>query len=208
MHTCASTRRSFSVGWVVSVLLLLGGLRASRVAANEAGHLMLRDGKLTAHVTAIPVRQVMQEVGSLTGARILWLGHTEDKPVSVHFTDLPLADALRRILGERNFMLFYRSRGKEAWLSAIWISAPSTGQGQPVTPPSPPTQIPPQLMQTALYGQDLSSRLNAIKRMKKFAQTDTRVHSILSQLSRSAVEPKIRAAAEQALAEIAAVPSP
>lgn len=201
-----SLRHGLRVSLVVGSIFL-GGLG---LAADEPGRLTLRDGKLTAHVSAAPVRQVMQEVSSLTGARVLWLGHAEDRKVSVDFTDLPLADALRRILGESNFMLFYTSRGKETWLSEIWVSAPSAGRGQPVAaaPAPPPTQAPAQLMQTALYGQDLSSRLNAIKRIKKFAQADPRVRSILSQLSRSAAEPEVREAAENALAEIAETSRP
>ncbi|MCS6925681.1 MAG: hypothetical protein NZ578_07255 [Candidatus Binatia bacterium] len=202
----SSIRRCLRIAGVLGSLLFFCGISTSSSAADEPKTLTFQNGRLSAHLSATPIRQVMEHLGSLTGARVLWLHQAEDTPVSVDFTDLPLADALRRILGGRNFMLFYRSSGQETWLSEIWISAPSGGQGQAVSPlpPTPPAQIPAQLMQTALYGQDTAARLNAINRMKKFARTDPRVQSILSQLSRNAIEPEVRAAAEQALAEIGA----
>lgn len=204
MNILSSMQGRLCVAVIVSSLLVLCGIRTSRSAADERKNLTLQNGRLSAHLSAAPIRQVMEQLGSLTGARVLWLSQAEDTPVSVDFTDLPLADALRRILGERNFMLFYRSQGQETWLSEIWISAPPVGQRQaaPSLPATPPAQIPAQLMQTALYGQDTAARLNAINRMKKFASTDMRVQSILSQLSRNATEPEVRAAAEQALAEL------
>lgn len=202
MNTLSSIRRRLCVAAVVGSLFAPCGISSSRAAADELKNLTFQNGRLSAHFSAAPIRQVMEQLSSLTGARVCWLHQAEDTPVSVSFTDLPLADALRRILGERNFMLFYRSRGQETWLSEIWISAPSTGQGQAI--PSLSAQLPAQLMQTALYGQDTATRLNAINRMKKFAPTDPRVQSILSQLSRNATEAEVRAAAERALREIGA----
>lgn len=197
-------RLGLLLGLAASSMLPGGVSIPSFAAVNIPGHMTLRDGKLTARIAAAPIRQVLEEVSSLTGARVLWLGQEEEGRVSVEFTDLPFPDALRKILGERNFMLFYTSRGEETRLSEIWISSASVVKEQALslTPPSPADQLPPQLMQTALYGQDLTSRLNAIRRLKKFAQKDARVKTILSQLTRSAAEPEVQEAAEKALAEI------
>lgn len=193
------------IGLLTSILLLVvrTGTPAS-AAANPTGRMSLQDEKLSAHITAMSIREVMEEVSTLTGAQVIWLGQEETVQVSVNFTDLPFADGLKRILGERNFMLFYTSVEEESQLSEIWISSPTNGKGAGASNTSTAAgkKATPQLMRTALYGQDVSARVNAIRRLKRFAQTDSRVRSILSQLTRSAIEPEVREAAAQVLSEI------
>jgi hypothetical protein len=192
------------LGFAIGSIVFGGTIPPSFAATTDPGHIALRDEKLTVRIIATPIRQVLEQVGQLTGARILWLGQKEEGSVSVEFTDLPFSDALRRLLGERNFLLFYTSSGTETKLSEIWILSPSVegGQTPSIVPAPTPPQIPSQALQTALYGQDRSARLTAVRRLKRFGQTDLRVKSILSQLIQSDPEPAVRKAAEKTLAEM------
>jgi hypothetical protein len=61
---------------------------------------------------ATPLRQVMEKVSRVRGARVHWLsGQAQETLVSVEFTALPLPEALERILGETNFLFFYTAPG-------------------------------------------------------------------------------------------------
>jgi hypothetical protein len=64
----------------------------------------------------------MEEMSRVSGARVRWLSdQAEEKRVSVEFTALPLPEALRRILREMNFLLFYTSTGNSVKLTEVWI---------------------------------------------------------------------------------------
>src|SRR5262245_60152450 len=75
----------------------------SSAAANLSGKIILQDERMTARIIAIPLRQVMEEIGRLSGARVWWMSQGGEEPVSVAFLALPLSEALRRILGQKNF---------------------------------------------------------------------------------------------------------
>lgn len=85
--------------------------------------LTFHDRKLTARITAVPLRQVLDEVGRLSGVHIRWTNAGGAEPISMEFTALPLADALARLLAGQNFMVFYRSVTGEERLTQVWISS-------------------------------------------------------------------------------------
>src|SRR5262249_55155716 len=123
-------------------LALEAGLVGAAYARDPApGQISVQDGKLSAQISATSVRQVMEEVSRLSEARVRWLnGQTEEKLVSVEFTALPMAEALRRILGERSFLLFYTPTKEGAKLTDIWIAS-GTASGQPGSLHLPTAQL-------------------------------------------------------------------
>jgi len=200
------------LGIVVSLALGSVPVRATYaldpVATNLPGTITLHDDMLTVRVKAVPLQQVMEEVSRLSGAQIRWLSQDGEEPVSAEFPALPFSEALRRILGERNFLLFYTSPRGETKLTQIWISSGGQAGRQPVltrqpVPQGKTTQVtegPDEetaqalevVIQTALNDEDLSSRLGAIEYLGHYAQEDPRVKAILSQLAQSDNNPQVQ----------------
>ncbi len=171
----------------------------------------------------------MAEISRLSGARIRWLnGQAEEKPVSVEFTALPTPEALRRILGERSFLLFFTPTKEGAKLTDIWITS-RTASGPPgslhlsaAQPKAPRSTefstiqsedaadrqaelaaVPVEtLMQTAVSSAELSLRVEAIAQLGGRAQQDPKVEGLLSHLAAHDGNPQVRASAAEVLAGI------
>jgi hypothetical protein len=192
------------------------------------GIVTFRNERLTVRVTAVPLRQVMGEISRLSGAQLRWLSPAGEELTSVEFTALPIADALRRLLGGKNFLLFYTALGAKAKLTQIRISASgSTGTspgltaspvplGQPALPSggllapqnkeaasAEPAELeaPPleTLLQVARLDQDPAVRVGAIAQLAGYAQDDSRVQVILSQVAQSDSNPRVQEAAAELL---------
>jgi hypothetical protein len=162
--------------------------------------LTLQDGKLTAQIASLPLHQVMEEVSRLSGAEVLWLGQAEEEQISAEFSAIPLAEALRRLLGEKNFMLFYVGAGQETRLAQIWISSHVATAAQPVAATAAADDLaPPELLQTVLYGPDSSARAQAVQRLQGY-QKDPRVKHILSQVAQNDTDPGVQQVASSLLA--------
>ena len=182
----------------------------SHISNSFPGTLVFEDGKVTARLNAVSLHRVLKELGRLSGSKIRWLGSERDASVSVDFADLSLPEALRRFLGEKNFMLFYSAAGEELRLARIWVSSHPTS-GQPLlsarsiqTTQALSTDFaPPDLMQTALSGPDDNARIQAIWRLRRYAAKDPRVKSILQQIIQSAATPhRVRTTASRLLSRL------
>jgi hypothetical protein len=202
----------------IRVSLVLGNLSvcaayaAGPAAVSFPGKITLQDGKMTARIVAAPLRRVIEEVSKLSGAQARWLSLDGEEPVSVEFTDLPFSEALRRILGEKDFVLFEPSARERARLPQIWIYPRGQEGGQLAvikekeTTPLPlsdavSVELPPvekdldSLMHTAIYGQDTSVRLHAVKLLWGYAPEDPLAETTLSQIAYSDSDPQVREAA-------------
>lgn len=220
--------------WVCCVLLSLTFnkscndhvLAANAKAAAFPGTLTLQEGKLTAHVAALPLRQVITEVARLSGAQVLWLGQQDERPISVAFSSLSIAEALERLLPQKNFLLLYASKDNDARLRQIWISSLGTGGTQlqitrrpPVVEQAkttdlpqminddPPAEADPELtavldanLETALQGTDANNRIEAIEALSGMAGYDPKIRPLLVQLANTEQDAQVRGAAEEALA--------
>ena len=183
------------------------------------GKITLQDGSLTARIATVPLRQVMEEISRLSGAQVRWLSQQgEGEPVSVEFTALPFSEAMRQILREQNFMLFYTVSRGEPRLIQIWISAKGKAEEQSVVMSQPvesgetalraeepvkeiaqPLEV---VIQTALSDEDLASRLSAIEYLGEHAQEDLRVREVLSRLARSDSNPQVQDIASAVLGTV------
>jgi hypothetical protein len=183
--------------------------------------LVLRDGKLTGRIAGMPLAQVMEKLSQLSGAQVRWLDHQETTAVSAEFVDLPLADALERLLPRKNFLLVYASLKDNARLITIWISSPGTGatqlqiirplpvqeQPQVIDDDPPPEELDAEpatvlegQLRTALHGDEAGERLEAIEALSGMVEHDPRIRPLLVQLSTGEHDPQVRGAAEEALA--------
>jgi hypothetical protein len=204
---------------------LLGPVSAlSATTGGFSGKLTWQDGQLTAQLGATPLEQVMQEVSRLSGAQVVWLpGVERELPVAVEFTALPLAEALRRILNGKNFMLFYATTTEGMRLRRIWISSPGKGQPVRTSPLVAAAMTPPEnedanadeqdpeehqrfasipittLMETAVHDQDPAERLAAITYLEGRAQEDQRVLGVLAHIAQNDTHPQVQDAAAEVL---------
>jgi hypothetical protein len=75
---------------------------------------------LTVRLVAVPVEDVLAEIGRQSGAQIVGTPR-ESRGVSTAFENVPLTDALHRLLGDENFALVY---GEGDRLKAIKLLGP------------------------------------------------------------------------------------
>ena len=129
-----------TVGGGLVVAVLVAGWNAG---ADEAPDRVVQYAKdaLTVRVTRVPVDEVLAQLGQQTGAEIR--GEVRDRrEITAEFEDVPLPEALHRLLGEQNFALIYGDGGR---LKAVRLmggplaATPPT----PVAPTAPPAASPP-----------------------------------------------------------------
>ena len=121
-----------TVGGLLAVTILVAG---RNVAADEAPDRVVQYQKdaLTVRVTHVPVDEVLTQLGQQSGAEIR--GEVRDRhEVTAEFEDVPLPEALHRLLGEQNFALIYGDGGR---LKAVRLL------GGPLAAPAPAAAAPP-----------------------------------------------------------------
>lgn len=184
--------------------LVVGLVVANTAAGATSLALSLHDGRLTADVAGVPVRQVMDELGRVANAEVRWLGRAAEEPVSVHFTDVPLGDAVRRVLGTRSFLVVVPGGGSSRPIARVIILASGPGAS-----PEPQTTRAPQAapsdgaddaaIATALAPEAPAARIRAIEELGWVAEPDSRAWMTLSHLSRDEEDEGVREAARSAL---------
>jgi len=133
----------WSVGGGLAVAaLVLGG----NVGADDAPDRVIQYQKdaLTVRVTRVPVDEVLTQLGQQTGAEIR--GEVRDRrEITADFEDVPLPEALHRLLGDQNFALIYGDGGrlKAVRLLGGPLAAPTPAAPAPAAPPaaSPPASL-------------------------------------------------------------------
>jgi Putative zinc-finger len=102
-----------------------------------------RDDLLSVHVTAMSADVLVAEIGRQSGATIR--GRPVDREVSAEFDDVPLPEALHRLLGGQNFWLAYDDRRR---LRTVELLGGPEGSLDEVAssvrpaPPRPPVPTP------------------------------------------------------------------
>lgn len=94
------------------VLGRTGVVRAEERAPDPDGALSIhyRDDRLTVRANDVATTEVLEQLARSTGASIQ--GAQPDAPrISAEFEDVPLADALQRLLGKNSFNLVYGRNG-------------------------------------------------------------------------------------------------
>ena len=121
-------------GTILAALVLLAatargqdqGQTAPQHTAEPTQHLMeYRDDRLSVHLEKVPLDDMLAELARISGGQIRGeLRAPHD--VTAEFKDVPLSDALHRLLGDQNFALVY---GKSGELRAVRLLGGSVAQG-------------------------------------------------------------------------------
>ena len=106
-------------------------LSAGPVAAREPTCVVAYDaGRLTVHAERVPLADVVREIGRQSGAEIVGKVR-KPREVTRQFDQVPLFDALVRLLGEQNFTLRYGSEGKLRTISLLGEPLAAAAQTTP-----------------------------------------------------------------------------
>jgi hypothetical protein len=119
-RSCEPLRAAPVMLLVAAVAGATGGEVAGRVVRYESD-------RLTVRLAGAPVGEVLDDLARQAGAEIRGTV-TNPRDISVEFEDVPLSDALHRLLGDQNFALVY---GEDGRLRAVKLL------GGPQGPPSP-----------------------------------------------------------------------
>ena len=122
-------------------LLLIGSILVAGAAFNPPRVISLHEGKLSVHVTEMPLREALAEISRLSQTKIVWLSSEgQEELVSVEFAGLSLLEGLERILQRKNFLLFYVPQPSGTHVTQLWIAS----NHQPTKPPPPmKVAVPP-----------------------------------------------------------------
>lgn len=118
MHRRAHLRRSFQALVAAAVLTSAGPVVANTTETVRL-EMQLRDGRLSARVVKAPFTTVLAEIATLSGASVTGVDPSDVAPTTVTFSDLPLADALDRLLEGRNHLLVYGNDARGARVRRI-----------------------------------------------------------------------------------------
>src|SRR6266478_6591959 len=91
------------------VLLPAAALRPSSAWAGAEGSpaiVTYRGDQLSVRLEKVPLEDVLAELGRVSGAEIQGAPR-EPRDITAQFDDVPLPEALLRLLGDQNFMLTY-----------------------------------------------------------------------------------------------------
>ena len=127
--------RSAAVG-LLGIALACSAGRAETADGPSASILTYRNDRLSVRLVAVPLAEVMADIGRASGAVIYGI-LPQPREVSAVFDDVPLVEALDRLLGDRNFVIKY---GKGDRLRAIKLLG---GPGVPIRTAAPPAPTIP-----------------------------------------------------------------
>jgi len=137
--------------WKRRTALWLLGLALAFAAASAAEdatpHLIrYEDDRLSVHLERVPVGQVLAEIARTSGAEIR--GEVRDpRDVTAEFENVPLSDALHRLLGDQNFALIYGDKGA---LRAVKLLGGPQPPGKGLVLFTPSTTVPSNVSPLAL----------------------------------------------------------
>jgi hypothetical protein len=146
---------------------------------------------------------VVDEIGGASGVAVEGIAGLDDELVSTSFVDLPLANALERVLGTRSFTLVVSSEGGMAHPSRIVI--PPSGRGRVARAAEPqPTAVARPEVAVALdeatgVQVERAVRLEAISQLVDIVQEDPHARMVPAQLSADDADEAVREGARQAL---------
>jgi len=115
--------------------IVLGCFTASAETARQPSPKVLtyRNDRLSVRLTAVSLEEVMTELGQTTGAQVYGTVR-QPRDLSAEFDDVPLVEALHRLLGDQNFVVKY---GKGSRLRAIKLLGGPQAPIKTVATPAP-----------------------------------------------------------------------
>src|SRR5262245_22930153 len=190
---------------LLAAVFLLSGAMVTEVQAGEPT-VTLVEGKLSLEAQDVPLSEVLIKIGEAAKARVLiesiLASEVAKDRVSMSFTQLPIDDALRRLLRGRNFILSYGATGvdeirvyvdgktgfREVTTSKPGPAAmPRPGPG-PAAPPSAGASddaaTAARLRRTALSSPDAAARVEAFEELADVDDDKLVVDTVVQALAR------------------------
>jgi len=102
-------------------------------ATDAEKGLVFEDGRLTARLRHVPLDQVLTALTRETGMTVT--GQPRDwREVTKQFDDLPLPEAVNRLVGRQNFVLWYDGNGRPKRLELLGVPQPAPSHDPAVAP--------------------------------------------------------------------------
>jgi hypothetical protein len=121
-----------------AVLVLAADVCAAepaRAADVSAPSVRYHDGRLSARIQGLPLDDVLRAVSAETGLRFDGIP-LDERDVFKRFDDVPLAEALRRLIGRQNFTLVYGAGGQPERVRLLGVPALPVPRGSKAPPPA------------------------------------------------------------------------
>ena len=127
-----------AVGVIAITLACFAG--SARTAAEPSRSVLkYRNDRLSVRLVEVPLDEIMADLGQASGADV-YGGVRQPRDVSAEFDDVPLVEALQRLLGDQNFVLEY---GRGDRLRVIKLLGGPQALIKMVAAPAPPPDQPP-----------------------------------------------------------------
>jgi hypothetical protein len=119
--------------WLAAAVALLFAadvFAAEQAQADDVSGPVVRyhDGRLSARIQGVPLDDVLHAVSAETGLRFDGTP-LDERDVFKRFDDVPLAEALRRLIGRQNFTLVYGAEGQPERVRLLGVPALPLARG-------------------------------------------------------------------------------
>jgi HEAT repeat protein len=152
----------FAVG--LAVLALTAGAEATNQVkdAPKHGNVSLKDGRLTLDVEARTLDWVLGQISRAASVAFVTDETFPETRASVHFEDVPLDEAVRRLLKDQDTFFFYEAQGNAPpALRVVWIYA--KGRGRSIEPVPPEGWASTRELEKMLTDPDADTRSRAVE---------------------------------------------
>jgi hypothetical protein len=120
-----------AVSVIATVTIAAGSTGANPDSADI--RIEMKAGSLTLETRGAPLDEVMRRIGELAGFKtILFADFVKPKLVSVSFDNIPVREAVERLLGNTNRIIFYAPAGigaQDHVISQVWLLGSSRSAG-------------------------------------------------------------------------------
>jgi hypothetical protein len=160
----------------------------------------LRDGRLSVSATSISIEVLMQQVGAAANFDVLAYGDLSDQSGSWSFSNLPLGEAIRKLLRDINTIITYlpvSPEDAERRISRIYLLGSNSANVSPIRVQTVEPGLDNQLRLVQAQASDSQSRLAAIDRSEGL--TDEITLENLAFALRHDPDPEVRIRAVTAL---------
>jgi hypothetical protein len=207
---------STTLGWVAAVgVLIVCPARPAPAAERDDRVVRYRDSSLSVRLTDVPVADLLNEIARATGAVIVGRARRSGT-VTAEFEDVPLPEALARLLGASSFTLTYANGAQPSTIHLLdsdgtetaGAVAPSQGASRTAEPSAgdlaqllhaaPPIKLGKSLQR--VVGQDSASLARIGQVLLESDDANARAEALGLVRQSIAADPALRARIEQVLA--------
>ena len=150
---------------------------AENAASSESAvTLDFRDGRLSVSASQVPIVELLQLVGDRVGFDVIAYGDFSDHSVSLTFSDLPPAEAVKKLLLDTSAIVSYGKAadpGKQPPISKIFLLGIGTAQSSPIRINTLESGLQNSQRLDEIQSSDAESRIASIERTEGFSDEIT-----------------------------------